>query len=47
MKNPKSYWTSLETSNTINVNGVEMTIRQYKAMMRKQKAERERTNKNV
>lgn len=40
MKSAKSYWNSLESSKTINVNGVDMTIRQYKAMVRKRKAEK-------
>lgn len=47
MKSAKGYWNSLESSNIINVDGVDMTIRQYKAMMRKRKAERESANKNV
>lgn len=51
MRSAKSAWESMEKTNMVEVevNGVKttMTIRKYKALMRKRKAERESANKNV
>lgn len=51
MRSAKSAWETMEKTNMVEVeiNGVKtmMTIRKYKALVRKRKAERESTNKNV